>query len=285
MKDFYYILGTDANSTAVEINEAYGKLSAKFHPELNQHDPYFESRFAEIREAYEVLSNPDRRSRYDKEFKKLKAYARDEKHRIKRYHSSSKGLNTALTLVLLALAFVFGHYVFKLLDGTKPTPAPVVQTAAVNPVPVQPLKHHKRKHWTKLKAANFQAKTKVDSVKVHPAVKPSPAAKPAAVQPAVPAPVVNHVVAAASNSYVSHSIPAMPDRPAVSKSTATYTTYIKANETGLVKLRKNEDYYGEVIGEIPDESLVTVLQKGRFYYKIQFDGMTGFVPKWTVQGR
>ena len=48
MKDFYYILGTDVNATSAEIREAYKKLSKKFHPDLNQNDYYFESRFKEV---------------------------------------------------------------------------------------------------------------------------------------------------------------------------------------------------------------------------------------------
>src|SRR5882757_3453995 len=73
MKDFYYILGTDANCSFDEIKEAYRKLSKKFHPDLNQNDAYFESRFREIQEAYETLIDPSRRLIYDAALKKSKS--------------------------------------------------------------------------------------------------------------------------------------------------------------------------------------------------------------------
>ncbi len=65
MNDFYYILGLDANCTSNEIKEAYRKLSKKFHPDLNQGDKYFESRFREVKDAYETLIDPVKRNRYD----------------------------------------------------------------------------------------------------------------------------------------------------------------------------------------------------------------------------
>jgi len=74
MKDFYYILGIDANCTSTEIREAYRKLSKKFHPDLNQNDNYFASRFKDVNEAYETLIDPARRSKYDAALKKSGPY-------------------------------------------------------------------------------------------------------------------------------------------------------------------------------------------------------------------
>lgn len=72
MKDFYYILGISKNSTIDEIKSAYRKLSKKFHPDLNNGDKFFEDRFKEIQEAYETLSNINKRKLYDELFDRYK---------------------------------------------------------------------------------------------------------------------------------------------------------------------------------------------------------------------
>ncbi|HEY70950.1 MAG TPA: J domain-containing protein [Anaerolineae bacterium] len=64
-KDYYKILGIDKAATADEIIRAYRKLALKYHPDKNPGDKSSEERFKEINEAYEVLSNPSKRERYD----------------------------------------------------------------------------------------------------------------------------------------------------------------------------------------------------------------------------
>lgn len=65
MKDYYYILGVKSNSTEKEIKSAYRKLSLKFHPDKNEGDKFFEERFKEINEAYEILGDIQKRKQYD----------------------------------------------------------------------------------------------------------------------------------------------------------------------------------------------------------------------------
>ena len=65
MKDYYYILGLSDQASKDAIREAYKKLSKKFHPDLNDDDKFFEDRFKEIQEAYEVLSDDAKRRNYD----------------------------------------------------------------------------------------------------------------------------------------------------------------------------------------------------------------------------
>ena len=65
MKDYYYILGVAPTASTDEIKQAYRKLSIKFHPDKNEGDKFFEDRFKEINEAYELLSDSSRRERYD----------------------------------------------------------------------------------------------------------------------------------------------------------------------------------------------------------------------------
>jgi len=65
MKDYYYILGISETASIEEIKKAYRKLATKFHPDKNEGDVFFTNRFKEILEAYEVLGNPVKRSKYD----------------------------------------------------------------------------------------------------------------------------------------------------------------------------------------------------------------------------
>lgn len=65
MKDYYYLLGLNNNASLEEIKSSYRKLSKKFHPDVNDGDLFFTERFKDIQEAYEVLSNLDRRRIYD----------------------------------------------------------------------------------------------------------------------------------------------------------------------------------------------------------------------------
>ena len=64
-KDYYKVLGLAKSATEKEIKAAYRKLARKHHPDMNQGNPKAEARFKEIGEAYEVLSDPEKRKRYD----------------------------------------------------------------------------------------------------------------------------------------------------------------------------------------------------------------------------
>ncbi|GIW09726.1 MAG: molecular chaperone DnaJ [Dehalococcoidia bacterium] len=64
-RDYYEILGVPRTATEKEIKAAFRKLARKYHPDLNPGDKTAEERFKEINEAYEVLSNPESRKKYD----------------------------------------------------------------------------------------------------------------------------------------------------------------------------------------------------------------------------
>jgi len=64
-RDYYEILGVQKNASESEIKKAYRQLAIKYHPDKNPDDQAAEEKFKEAAEAYEVLSNPQKKQRYD----------------------------------------------------------------------------------------------------------------------------------------------------------------------------------------------------------------------------
>jgi molecular chaperone DnaJ len=65
-RDYYEILGVSRNATEEELKKAYRRLAIQFHPDRNPNDKEAEERFKELNEAYQVLSDPERRAQYDR---------------------------------------------------------------------------------------------------------------------------------------------------------------------------------------------------------------------------
>jgi molecular chaperone DnaJ len=68
MKDYYQILGVDRNASQEDIKKAYRKLALKYHPDKTGNDKTAEGKFKEASEAYETLSNQDKKAAYDNPF-------------------------------------------------------------------------------------------------------------------------------------------------------------------------------------------------------------------------
>ncbi len=87
--DYYQILGVDKNASEAEIKKAYRKLARKFHPDLNPNDAEAHKKFQAINEANEVLSDPEKRKKYDQYGENWKHA--DEFEQARRQQSSSGG--------------------------------------------------------------------------------------------------------------------------------------------------------------------------------------------------
>src|SRR5687767_1986158 len=65
-RDYYEVLGVPRGADEAELKKAFRKLARELHPDVNKHDPEAEEKFKEAAEAYEILSDPDRRATYDR---------------------------------------------------------------------------------------------------------------------------------------------------------------------------------------------------------------------------
>ena len=66
MRDYYEILGVQKNADEEEIKKAYRKLAKQYHPDMHPGDKQMEEKFKEVNQAYAVLSDPDKRQKYDR---------------------------------------------------------------------------------------------------------------------------------------------------------------------------------------------------------------------------
>src|ERR1700755_3439309 len=71
--DYYKVLGLSKNASAEDIKKAYRKLARKLHPDLNPNDKDAHKKFQQVNEANEVLSDPEKRKKYD-------TYGKDWEH-------------------------------------------------------------------------------------------------------------------------------------------------------------------------------------------------------------
>jgi len=89
--DYYKILGIDKSATPKDIKNAYRKLARKFHPDLNPNDKDAKAKFQQINEANEVLSDPEKRKKYDEHGMDWQHAEEFEKARQRQGQSSNPG--------------------------------------------------------------------------------------------------------------------------------------------------------------------------------------------------
>lgn len=89
--DYYKILGIDKAASSAEIKKAYRKLARKYHPDLNPNDKEAKKNFQQINEANEVLSDPEKRKKFDKHGKDWQHAEEYEKSQQNQQYSSNTG--------------------------------------------------------------------------------------------------------------------------------------------------------------------------------------------------
>ncbi len=104
-KDFYEILGLSRDVSKEDIEKAYRKLALKYHPDRNPDDKQAAEKFTEVTEAYEVLSDPDKRSQYD-QF----GFASDDDGGIPHYQYQHLDLDDALRMFMRSFGGGFGSF-------------------------------------------------------------------------------------------------------------------------------------------------------------------------------
>ncbi|MVN21384.1 DnaJ domain-containing protein [Mucilaginibacter arboris] len=276
MKDFYSILATDINSTSIEIKEAYENLLKNLQPYLNQND----SQFQEVCEAYEVLGDPDRRRQYDKELNEIQAARLSKIHQKQQRFFINRTIDVSFTLILILFTFIFGNYVIKSISSSK---AIKTKKATVfTTVSFHKTKHHKKRHISKIRTIINPPKINSDTVKT-----PLVGQVPVTASKTTASSSNTNSDNDKANSYNDNS---NNDKNSINTDKSTnadapflYATYIRSNETGVINMRKSDNYSSVIIKVIPTNSQVFVLEKGSMYYKILFDNSTGYVPKWTLQ--
>ena len=89
--DYYKVLGLDKSATTDDVKKAYRKLARKYHPDLNPDNKEANKIFQQINEAHEVLSDPDKRKKYDQYGKDWQHAEQFEQQRSQRQYSGSGG--------------------------------------------------------------------------------------------------------------------------------------------------------------------------------------------------
>lgn len=89
--DYYKVLGLDKNASSDDIKKAYRKLARQYHPDLNPNDKEAHKRFQQVNEANEVLSDPEKRKKYDQYGKDWKHAEEFEKARHQQRHHAAGG--------------------------------------------------------------------------------------------------------------------------------------------------------------------------------------------------
>jgi curved DNA-binding protein CbpA len=298
MKDFYYILGVDTGSTLDEIKEAYRKLSKKLHPDLNQGDKYFESRFRDIKEAFETLRDPQSRAKYDRDLSKNKPAGDAEENAKNKYYASPaadskaysskfnkpirRGPGIGMTITLIIIALVIGDYAIQSFSNSKLVKTAVVSSRAVGVVSHRVFKKHKKKHGLRSNTAPAIFNSRPNIASIHlvkklflkPTLTQSTPVKTVLIKPgqAKPSPVKPVQVQITADSDINQH-----------KKDFLYATYVLPNVTGVINLRAYNQYNSNIIETIPAKSKVLVLEKGDVYYRVFYNNTIGYVPKWALE--
>ena len=107
--DYYKVLGLDKNASTEDIKKAYRKLARKYHPDLNPDNAEAKKKFQQINEANEVLTDPEKRKKYDQYGENWKHADQFEQARQQQGRGGSRGGFTTRHPPGLRLQILFGN--------------------------------------------------------------------------------------------------------------------------------------------------------------------------------
>lgn len=125
-RDYYEVLGVRKNATKSELKKTYRQLTRKFHSDVNSDDKGAEERFEEVRNAYEVLSDPEQRKKYDMEWEEAfgpgldPSAVEEERGKEKKKKGVVREYTEAILLALLLALFLRAFIIqaFKIPSGS-----------------------------------------------------------------------------------------------------------------------------------------------------------------------
>ena len=120
LKNYYKTLNVDILATQTDIKRSYRNLAKQYHPDKNPDNPDAAIMFQEVREAYEVLSDPDERKRYDANFKYLKVVpTKSEPEQVIAKPKLKRNIiATAIVLVIASLVLILEYAYLKDFNNT-----------------------------------------------------------------------------------------------------------------------------------------------------------------------
>ncbi len=218
--------------------------------------------------------------RKEEELRRREAFSRQNAQqsqtRPSSFSKSKKGPGIGMSIVLILVVLILGVYLVESFSNSKKHT--VNKVATVNTFVVKTRRHHRKKHNWISKINDDSAKSKPDSMtKLTKAVQPVVKAKQPALNNLKPLVATN----------TKQSVPANNKQTVQTDNTShtnyLYTTYVIPNATGIINMRKFSDYSSPLIGTIPANSQVSVIEQGQVYYKVSFNNQVGYVPKWALQ--
>ena len=111
--NYYKVLGLDKNATQEDIKKAYRKLARKHHPDLNPNDKEAHKKFQQINEANEVLSDPEKRKKYDqygKDWQHAEQFEQAKQSQQRSQHFGGEGFSGHFDLEIAASGYRHTHH-------------------------------------------------------------------------------------------------------------------------------------------------------------------------------
>lgn len=193
----------------------------------------------------------------------------------------TRTIDITFTVILGLFTFVFGYYVFISIRNFKVVKVKKALVAVV--VPPHKTIRHKFKHRPKSSVKRAFPNVSFIDTTANPASQQTPVVQP---QPQIYTDKNSIASLKITDVMPKEAKPASvisnTEKQPVKEASLPYTTNLRANETGVINMRKFDNYSSEIIKVILTNSEIAVLERGNSYYKVLFKNTTGYVAKWNV---